>query len=1321
MAPTSTSTAAILISGEDRAPSDLTTAEQTRPPAAHIAALQAALRIEQAAVDGDVMPARSSQRAYRRLLANALGSLTPAQRDTFTTIWQRLSSEITRRMDRRVPSALSTQQQIDLTQLLRPLAVELLADFVAAWMPSHTDATLSLLLATDDASAEIAALLDGVETMSAGLVTMTEEIRQPAPHISALQAALRAEEAAASHDDVPAWASRQESQTLLAQALEGITPAQYQTFATTWQRLSSEISHRAGGGALLVMSSRQKAELTQLLRPIAMELLAGFTEKWTSSHTEAVLNLLLATDDDAIEVATLLAGVTARPATDEYRAPPNSTTVQQASPPVPHIAALQAALCVEETAASRNVGPAPPAVDAASQQQAKLMSPTQAGDHIPASRSVGPGAPRGAGTADSKVAAPSHVVPHSLSADQQPQVEADRFTAHHESSHHTTSHNQQVGLMLIARLWRSFGAAQRSAFQTLRRRLSDEAGNRAGGRALEALTASQRNDLTSVLQSVAAALLEEFTRQWPDAISVEDQIALAQSAAQLALADDDVGLAVASMLQEHAAVAVTPDDVAPALAAFHDWQQGKLDLQTQSLSLTELRQWLNWWLLHDPQLVNQDCSLMLSAIEAQATHSDDPVGFMKRVLASLRAGDALDLEALSRPPDAPFDMTFAEALQSRASIQRFIEGQGARADGTDAGQMHQLIRAWLRHEDGDTALFMTSIEEHAARAASPQAFLLEVLRQLIADHPVDLEQLLAEEPASVVAVAHGARLAEDDPAPQIPSTLPAQLKLALPKRLASAMLQADFASLEIIWPDLVRSHATELAQAARHYLGRSDVRERLVAHTDTAMLKDLLGALSRPALRLAETMLRHSLQYGAMLPSPLSADAFEQHVWRFAFEQALKPELGALQWLRGLTGSLQQMDDEQRVQLEHACYEVLRTGEQATPLLGVLERELFDSSAQMPGVSNDAVSALLLRDAELDAAERAGLGAMLQGAVVKDGVVRPGALEITLASRQAVERLADAVPGAVMARLLAALRPEVAGRLPMLLLQLKKALPISFAAVPAMLDRRIWKAIYLATFAEGATTEAPDAWLPAVVNQLAGEYQADAPTWLGKMAKVANQAIAPEAAPELTPQEAMSLLLRPWAEPKPAAVAKKPAPAKRPAEEELPFTGEANIHNAGLVIVIPYVQRLFGILELTADGKFVSDEAAERAVHLLQYVVTGEESTPEYQLVLNKLLCGIHGGTPIVPGISITDKEKTIIEQMLNGVITHWSALGKTSIAGLRETFLQRQGHLYHQDDAWHLKIPQKSFDMLIDRLPWSFAMTRMPWMAEPLNVTWRG
>ncbi|MBY0571866.1 MAG: hypothetical protein K2P61_11310 [Burkholderiaceae bacterium] len=172
--------------------------------------------------------------------------------------------------------------------------------------------------------------------------------------------------------------------------------------------------------------------------------------------------------------------------------------------------------------------------------------------------------------------------------------------------------------------------------------------------------------------------------------------------------------------------------------------------------------------------------------------------------------------------------------------------------------------------------------------------------------------------------------------------------------------------------------------------------------------------------------------------------------------------------------------------------------------------------------------------------------------------------------------------------------------------------------------------------------------------------------------------------------------------------------------EQAMLNRDSYVMNAGLVIVAPYIQRLFGILELTKNSAFIDDAAAQRAIHLLQYIVTGEEQTPEYQLTLNKLLCGIHGGVPIIAGIQMTDHEKEVIQQMLVGVITHWSAIGKTSIQGLRETFLQREGHLFKQEESWQLHIPSATFDMLLDRLPWSFSMIKFPWMPEPLHVTWR-
>ena len=144
------------------------------------------------------------------------------------------------------------------------------------------------------------------------------------------------------------------------------------------------------------------------------------------------------------------------------------------------------------------------------------------------------------------------------------------------------------------------------------------------------------------------------------------------------------------------------------------------------------------------------------------------------------------------------------------------------------------------------------------------------------------------------------------------------------------------------------------------------------------------------------------------------------------------------------------------------------------------------------------------------------------------------------------------------------------------------------------------------------------------------------------------------------------------------------------------------------------------MLNLIENGQFKDGLAAERAVHLLQFLVNAQTDTPEYQLPLNKLLCGVHGRVPLARTIEITDHERATIEQLLQGMIAHWAALGNTSIAGLRQTFLQRQGVLCQRDDAWHLKVVPATFDMLLDRLPWAYSLIRLPWMTAPLHVSWR-
>ncbi len=173
-------------------------------------------------------------------------------------------------------------------------------------------------------------------------------------------------------------------------------------------------------------------------------------------------------------------------------------------------------------------------------------------------------------------------------------------------------------------------------------------------------------------------------------------------------------------------------------------------------------------------------------------------------------------------------------------------------------------------------------------------------------------------------------------------------------------------------------------------------------------------------------------------------------------------------------------------------------------------------------------------------------------------------------------------------------------------------------------------------------------------------------------------------------------------------------------EDEAAAVESVYIDNAGLVLLAPYIPRYFDMLGLLENNKFKNREAAERGVHLLQYLLNESTDSFEYQLVLNKLLCGVDAGVPIVRAIEITSEEIAASESLLKGVIGNWPILKNTSIAGLRESFLQREAHLQLKNESWQLLVQSKAFDMLLDSLPWSYATIKLSWMKRPIQVDWR-
>lgn len=160
------------------------------------------------------------------------------------------------------------------------------------------------------------------------------------------------------------------------------------------------------------------------------------------------------------------------------------------------------------------------------------------------------------------------------------------------------------------------------------------------------------------------------------------------------------------------------------------------------------------------------------------------------------------------------------------------------------------------------------------------------------------------------------------------------------------------------------------------------------------------------------------------------------------------------------------------------------------------------------------------------------------------------------------------------------------------------------------------------------------------------------------------------------------------------------------------------LHNAGLVLLHPFLPRFFEALGIASDETLVQPE---RALCLLHFLATGQRAAPEYELLLPKLLCDVPLEMPVESMIELTVAEEDEAAALLDAVVRHWEALRDTSADSLRGTFLTRHGKLSQRDDGdYLLQVEKQSFDILLDQLPWGIGIVKLPWMRKMLWVEWR-
>ena len=168
------------------------------------------------------------------------------------------------------------------------------------------------------------------------------------------------------------------------------------------------------------------------------------------------------------------------------------------------------------------------------------------------------------------------------------------------------------------------------------------------------------------------------------------------------------------------------------------------------------------------------------------------------------------------------------------------------------------------------------------------------------------------------------------------------------------------------------------------------------------------------------------------------------------------------------------------------------------------------------------------------------------------------------------------------------------------------------------------------------------------------------------------------------------------------------------------------VPNAGLCLLALWLPRLFdmlGLLETGADGKkdFRDTDARIRAIFVLQRLVTDEKREyKEQELAFNRILAACPFSVPLPKTLELTDTELQTVESMLAGVKSNWNKLKGTSVKGFQKSFIERPGKLEQREDKWVLYVEERSYDILLDSLPWSYRRIRLPWLKKRMDVVWR-
>ncbi|MGP2966192.1 contractile injection system tape measure protein [Serratia marcescens] len=179
-------------------------------------------------------------------------------------------------------------------------------------------------------------------------------------------------------------------------------------------------------------------------------------------------------------------------------------------------------------------------------------------------------------------------------------------------------------------------------------------------------------------------------------------------------------------------------------------------------------------------------------------------------------------------------------------------------------------------------------------------------------------------------------------------------------------------------------------------------------------------------------------------------------------------------------------------------------------------------------------------------------------------------------------------------------------------------------------------------------------------------------------------------------------------------------------QQDHPLPQQLNVSNAGIVLLWPLLPRLFTQLELLekpqqdAPYRFISPQTQQRAVWVLDTLIWGDDEPAEWRCMVNKWLCNWPLSAPLADCQPENEATHTLLTDWLSSLSVQIPGLQRCEPGELRALFLQRPGIMQEERHGWRLTVEPHPSDIMLAKLPWPLQQPTLPWLTQPLAVTWQ-